>query len=527
MTNTHLSHRHFVAFPLFLALLGISFMTFSGSSSSLRASIASGQEVMQLSDGAQVLLGEDSVLDTATPAPFLRRGSALVRSESIVQIRTEFCDVLALAGAFHIVAGETATTVSAITAPVLVFVSGHRAVVPVGTQMRIAGLLPGLETGFVAWGSARVTTPLPGHFLREQLLALRQFPEGEDMLPAAQNLLPAEESSSVLALPAAQERAREEWRLAVLGALRSGIERKDDDRIRTILDHLAFSPALSDARSLPVLVTLAGSAADDAGGLRPLLLKFLADRHDLWLLAALHPSLNTGAWTAGIPSLSNEERALLSFSLPAADRSPDGFSPVVMRWWEQSVSAFMAEQEDPLSLIEPLLTFLLPVVEQDSSDGYPERAQELVRSLQSFAEPVFDRLAPELRASLANAAKRTNGEMDLFSSSVSSSATADSAPASSITPSAEPPVDPNERVAIVTSALEQGGALFSLQTKIEPKQDGQSVAVEDILFSSPAGDLPYAFAVDVRTMQVSSIVRSGKLLPYPMALSAFLTWARQ
>jgi len=88
-------------------------------------------------------------------------------------------------------------------------------------------------------------------------------------------------------------------------------------------------------------------------------------------------------------------------------------------------------------------------------------------------------------------------------------------------------MDPNERVSIVTAALEQAGALFSLQTKIEPKEDGQSVQVRDILFSSSKGDLLYMFDVDIRSLQVSSIVQNGKLLPYPMAMDAFLQWVRE
>lgn len=532
MTNLPLRHRHFVAFPLFLALLGISFVSLSGPSFSLRASVASGQKVMNLSDGAQVLLGEDSVLDTLSSAPFLRHGSALVRSESIVQVRTPSCDILAVAGGFHVVAGDTSTTISAITAPVLVFVSGQKAVVPVGKQMRVAGPLIGLEAGFAAWRSSRVTAPLPEHFMREQVFALQQFPSVADFLPAAESLFPSEESHSALELPAAQERAKEAWRLQVLGSLRWHIEQQDEAGARALLGRPAYQSALTDARSLSVLVTLAGQAADGAAGLRPLLLRFLADRHDLWLLTAIHPIYHTGAWTAGVPALTQEELALLAFDLPAVDRAPQGFSPVVVRWWEQTVSGFIAEQKEPALLVEPLLKSLLPVVEQDVSDGYPERAQTLTHSLVVFAEPVLDRLPAALKISLKNVQQRTEVHADFFASpldsargdtAVSSASSASSA--SSV--SSLPPMDPNERVSIVTSALEQGDALFSLQTKVEPKSDGQSVQVRDILFSSSKGDLPYMFDVDARSLQVSSIVQNGKLLPYPMEMDAFLKWVRE
>ena len=535
----HKRHRHFVAFPLFLALLGIIFVPFTGPSSSLRASVSSEQEVMSLPDGTQVLLGDESVLDTLSAAAFLRQGSALVRSENIAQIRTSSCDILALAGAFHLIAGETSTTVSAMTAPVLVSVSGRRAVVPVGMQMRIAGPLTGIEAGFAAWRSARSLAPLPEHFIRDQVFALQQFPSVVDVLPVAQSLFPSEESHSALELPAAQARAKEAWRLQVLGSLRWHIEQQDDAGVRALLDRSAYHAAFADARSLPALVTLAGRTADGAAGLRSLLLRFLADRHDVWLLAALHPSFHTGAWTAGVPALTQEELTLLAFGLPKVDRAPQGFSPVVVRWWEQTVHAFIAEQKEPSALVEPLLLDLLPVIEQDVQDGYPERAQTLARALTHFADPL-DRLSPVLRSSLAEAGRLTEGAVDLFASpldsapfdsaqgrrgdtAVSSASSASSA--SSV--SSVAPMDPNERVSIVTSVLEQAGALFSLQTKIEPKEDGQSVTVRDILFSSSKGDLPYMFDVNARSLAVSSIVQNGKFLPYPMKMDAFLTWVRE
>ena len=524
-------HRHFVALPLFLAVLGFSLVPLSGTTSSLTAAVRSAHGMITLSDGTQILPSEDSVLEEGVAAPFLYRGSALIRSESIVQVRTSRCDVLAMAGAFHLITGEEETTVSALTAPVIVSVSGQRALIPVGMQMRIAGPFNGLSEGFAAWMGSRGTMRLPEHFFREQLAALRAFPVAHDALPARREDLPPRVPASALALPMAQERSAEAWREDVLGALRFRIEAQDDDAARLMLKDEAFHPAFADARSLSALVVLAGRVTDGSAGLRPLLLPFLSDRHDLWLLAAMHPTLHTGAWTAGIPSLTDEENALLSFGLPVADRAPQGFSPIVTRWWGDAVLAFIARQRDPLSLIEPLLTHLLPVVQRDVEDGYPERAQTLARALQSFAEPVSGRLSAVLALALEKTERNTAASVDLFAPPASSSASSalhSSKSDGGSSSSSLPPLDPHERIAVVTAALEQGGALFSLQTKIEPKDDGESVAVRDILFSSvKEGDLPYAFNVNVRTMQVSSIVRDRKSLPYPMALEAFLRWVRE
>ena len=521
-------HRHLVAFPIFVAVLSLSLLPTVRFSSSLTASVTDAQEVISLEGGAQVLPGEGSALDTSAGVPFLRNGQLLMHSEGIVQLRTAHGYVLGVAGAFHVVADETSATVSAITAPVLVSVAGRRALVTPGMQLRLQGPLTGPEAGFASWREVRVTDPLPEHFLRDQLLALKHFGPAHDVLPLAEAVPADEPVMAALNLPAAQERAKEEWRLQVLGALRLHIEQGNEAEARAMLSRPAFRMALTDPRSLSPLVVLAARAPDGAAGLRPLLLGFLFDRHDLWLLAALHPVFHTGAWSAGVPALAAEESALLAFGLPEADRASQGFSPVVTRWWAESVTAFIADQQqDPLPLIEPLLTALLPVVERSMEEGYPERAQTLARSLQSFAEPVASRLSATLTLALTKAQRLTEVQANLFASSATSASSVSSQGSSVPSQPVLTPINPEERVMIVTAALEQAGALFSLQTTIEPKEDGQAVTVRDILFASPKGDLSYMFDVDVPTLQVSSIVQEGKLLPYPMSLDAFLQWVRQ
>ncbi len=532
-------HRHLVALPIFLAVLGLSMAPAFWRTSSLTASALERNDVITLADGAQVLLGEGGEIDTSGPAPILQRGSALIRSEGIVQIRTSVCDILAVAGAFHVIAGEDSVTVSAMTAPVLLSTAGHRAIVPPGRQMRVAGPLTGIEAGVASWQSARTTESLPEHFFKRQLVALQEFASTSGNLPAAQSLIPSDEPAiPTMQLSAAQERSREAWRLEVLGALRWHIEHHDDDGARAILTRPAFRRALTDARSLPSLVILAARSADGAAGLRPLLLHFLADRHDLWLLAALHPTFHTGAWASGMPELTQEEQVLLAFGLPQVDHASQGFSPVVTRWWEKAVSEFITQQHDPLSLVEPLLTALLPVVEQNIADNYPERAQTLAHALALFAEPVQDQLSLERKAALIDMQGRTNPHVELFPSSSESSSlarrslgedgsAASDSSVSSAASSSLPPIDPQERVRTVEFALEQAGALFSLQTTLEPLEDGQSIHVRDILFSSPKGDILYAFDVNVRTNEASSIVQDGTIMPYPMSLDAFLQWVRQ
>lgn len=525
-TAQRLRHRHFVALPLFAALLVLPLFPLA-QHPSLAASVASADGIRTLADGAQVRPADDAVIETNGSAPFLRKGSALFTSETILQVRTAACDILAMDGAFHVIAGDASATVSAITAPVLVAVGTERAIVPAGMQLRVSGPLTGLSAGFAAWRQARVAAALPAHFLRDQIVALQDFAEGTAVLPAPVQALPPREAVSDLQFPAAQERNKEAWRQSVLGALRFRIEAQDAAGARSILDDAAYQPALRDPRSLATLVALAGRTQDGAASLRPALLAALSDRHDVWVLAAVHPSLYTGAWAAVAPALRPEERALLAFALPEADRAPEGFSLAVLRLWERNVAAFIAEQPEPLSLVEPLLSSLLPVAQQYAAWGYPERAKALASSLLVFAKPVQSRVGQELQSALKEVENLARPSIDLFAPPASSVSSAASSLAASSSASSVAAIPEAQRVAIVTNALERGGALFSLQTVIEPKADGVSVRVRDILFSSASGDIPFTFDVHAGTLQVSAIVRSGTLLPYPLAMDAFLAWVRE
>lgn len=524
-------HRHFVILPVFLGLLGLSLLSAFFGTSALTASVTQNRDIVSLSGGMQLIAGEGSAVDTSGAVPTIREGSVLVRSAGIAQVHTALCDVLGLASTFHVVAGHDTVTVSAITTPVLVSVEGRRALVPTGMQLQVTGDLPGIALGYVAWRSKRVAAPLPEHFLRDQLLAFRDVPEAESALPPSVAKFPPDDPTlPSVQFPATQERAREEWRTEVLGVLRSRIDQDDASGARAMLEHPAFRPAFADAQSLSTLVTLAGRAPEGAAGLKPLLLAFLSDRHDLWLLAAVHPAFSAAAWSMGIPALSPEEGALLAFGLPEADRRSEGLSPVVVQWWEDFVTARIAGEQDPRSLVEPLLTAELPLIEEHQKSGAPERAQVLAHALLAFAEPVVTALPKILQKSLAAAEALTDQTFTVFpasNSSFSVSSVAAKESSSSSSAAALRPIAAEERVAAIEQALSEAGALFTIQAKITSLDDGQSVHVSGILFSSSQVDRAYEFDVDVGDNQVSHIVQDGKEMPYPMALEAFLEWVRK
>jgi hypothetical protein len=309
------------------------------------------------------------------------------------------------------------------------------------------------------------------------------------------------------------------------------VEQGVEEGAQQVLRHPSYEAALADPQSLSVLVALAARADADSS-LRPLLLKFLLPRHDLWLLAALHPKLQSGAWTITIPALTPEERAILAFGLPASDREPEGFSPIVLQWWAEDIERLIGEQREPAAFVSTLLQVHLPLVEEYQALGYPERAQILAQSLASFAEPVRSSLTPDLQKSLGEMQAIAAPRFILMDSPMSSSSAAASPPAPLPSVPLSPPgegrsVSLEERVGIVEAMLEQAGALFTTQAKFDPLDDGRSVHVSGILFASSRGDRSYEFDVDTVANEVSSIVQDGKTMPYPMGFDAFLEWVRK
>lgn len=514
-------HRHFVVFPLFFLIAVISVSpVFSGRS--VRASLDASGSVEDLGGGLQAQMTDGAILRRAA-VPAIEQGSGLFRAEGIAQVRVREGTVLALHGAFHIVTDGRDVTVSALTAPVFVLVSGTPVLVPPGMQYRVPSAAPpAAGEDIAAWVAARETMALPAHFLREQILALRDFPQPEWMPQAS--FLPAEASALSGYFPAARERKTEERRLLILGALRSAVESADAEAMRAVLAP-AHSAALSDPLSLPTVVALA--ARDGVPSMvRAALLRHLSPRRDLWLLAALHPVLRDGAWTMATPSLSDEERLILAFGLPLCDRQAEGISPVVRGWWARDVERMIADSPRPLPLVSALLEEHLPIVEEYVRLQYPERARALARALAGFAGPVRRHLPADIDRGL-------NGVLSIVDSSfrpdLAQEVRRDTSAQTAAHPVPEtPPVPAEERIARVRSALEQAGALFSLRTKLQLLGDGRSVRAEAVFFASAsAGDRECTFDVDIGAGEVSSIMVSGKRMPNAMPLQAFLEWVRQ
>lgn len=159
-------HRHLVVGPLFLTVLGSSF-----------------------------LLARRNVLPPPQQPAFqehvLQEGSKLVQGEGIVGLRTGFFDVRGLSGAFTASVSGKNLSIAALTTPVIVREGEGTIVIPAGMQWRTENAH--LPADWRTWHDDLL--PVPRHFLREQLASLKQ-PPGSSASPQHANALRAQIASN-------------------------------------------------------------------------------------------------------------------------------------------------------------------------------------------------------------------------------------------------------------------------------------------------------------------------------------------
>ena len=516
--------------PVFGGVLALLLLIGSGVHSSLTASLTGTSDthggVMTLSQGTQVIRGDEGQVEAALP-PVLVRGSALFVHPGIFQVSAGSFLLNGLAGAFHVVMNGDAVTVSAITTPVLVEQNGLKVMVPVGYQWRGAGNLPELQSGIYDWATARKIDPLPQYFLREQLLALNGLPQSDNLLPPAVHDVTYDEESLRLLLPKARAREHALLRDHVLGELRYKLEKEDRMGAQTLLKDSRFAVFFDEADSLPSLAILAARHCGEAPDVCTDLLTRLSVRTDLWLLSAYHSGLRSKVWAQDGPTLSQEERFLLVFTLPASDSLAESLSSVVLTWWAQQATSLVSGSDARTDLVTELLLTHFPVVRRFAEGGYPERAAEIVQGLQVIAEPVKSVLSADILKGLRDAKTQVEHSVELSSLEESSAVSSEAGEKSSIISSTGKKasgIDHVDRVA--TTMLEEAGALFTTQTRIVPTDD-QRAHVEGILFGAADGDHTYVFDFNVVEENISGIARDGKEMPYALTFRKFLEWARK
>lgn len=186
-------HRLFIAFPMFLVLLGMSVM--SGLQAQVAApadpvdgtvlTIEKRPETLILANAiaARLLPGTIIVRDDA--APILSEGEGVFAAADCFSVSLGTFTAQGCGGAMHIKRQGADISVSALTTPVLIHSSGGTALIPVHRVWSAPATLHTVEQGMQRWLTERATADMTVDALRIQL------PAAEELLSDVPTIDPA------------------------------------------------------------------------------------------------------------------------------------------------------------------------------------------------------------------------------------------------------------------------------------------------------------------------------------------------
>lgn len=165
-------HRHLVAFPLFVAMVGLSLIPFEPRTTTAQQVVGIDTHFTLEGDVSGMLYG--GVVSSQSDAVFLR-GEATIASKGSTTINTNMAQLTLISGAAYVSAQDTALTVAALTAPVVVFIGDMRMVVPTGMQWSLTDDgMASMTDGFQKWVAARTPLLLPQNFIERKRADLLQ-----------------------------------------------------------------------------------------------------------------------------------------------------------------------------------------------------------------------------------------------------------------------------------------------------------------------------------------------------------------
>lgn len=530
------SHRHFVAIPLGIALSILSLLV--AGSGMQRAALFLAQpvalgagETLALTDTVRVAAEEEgALLRPAEDRVLLDHGAVLVAAHGIARLGVGRFTVLGLGGAFFLSQTDSATSVAALTVPVLVAdPSGGRLIVPAGFQWTSEGpapLPPADESVGRLHGDLQ---RIPLAFLSQRLQVLAALPP--PILPSAVASEP-QLHAIPWQLPQAAERRTAEQEDAFLGYLRSLIEHGDAVTLSTFLSRPEMSAFLGHSdRAQEGIVALLEMNPSRQSVQMAALQTILSDA-DLLLLASFHPLLQEAAWR--MPPAEDapaDADTLRLFTLPLADAGQDAFSDRVTRRWEMLGEDVLRRASDPVADCELLLRDGRAALERFAAWNFPERLVRYADLTLKLTEPYARRLSPQAfadrqwmadRAAMA----RMEGTEEQVQPQPQPQEEGSAANAASSSSADSRTFSPDAIRAQVYELLRQAGALFTVNTTITGQASGVA-DVKGIVFSSPSADAFLDFSLDTVTSRVSRIMKDGKPQPYALPWENFVDWAKK
>lgn len=506
------SHRHYVAAPLFAAVLLLS----TGGAYLHSASTASVMDTsamvivpgpFSLPSGEYGVAGEKTVAALVDGSIELQNGSLILASTNLAKVTAHGWAMAVFGGAVWVDAGASSTTLVALSAPVLIRHANETFLLPMGYQVVLS------EQADIA--SLR-PQKAPAGFLREHLLNLSEIAQPAPDLPAANpESVEAFASRPLSLLPGAGRRDLETWANTAVARLRFIVETNPADPAEFMQDALWNDLAMSSAGREASIQLLGLAARSPSFVMR--ILPMTRD-HDLSLLGFFHPDLRTAAWVTMDPAaMETQDLRFAVENLPKGDGGQGELSPILIDRWEIAAAELLASNREAAPVAESLVSSTVPWIRRLEQE-YPERFERYADALRTVLEPVQDQMLPETQETLASLEQP---QLPVFETQEPVAQKSQPSSASSSSPVAHP-----EALLSQTRTLLSGiGAVYSTVTTLSAREDG-TVLVEGILFSSRDGEHVYSFVLNPAAQTLTQILRDGKKLPFDSGLEGFGGWVR-
>jgi hypothetical protein len=525
-TNT-LRHRHFVALPAFLLLVSMSFADSDGDVSRVISSVTSSFSSTEDSTFPAGTYGEviegDLLVDNGL---VLTSGIVRLGSQSQMTLSIDSLTLTVFDGGLYAAKTNDSVTIAAITSPVFVTHGDQRVIIPVGMQWNFSGdSIDPLTAGFKDWMHARKLSPLPSHFLEEQIIALHLAEQrAVEDVPALRSYLPVDALSvDTLLLPVSLASEQDERADHVLGVVRKAIEDNNTVYLAELSQNEEVSLAIKSLRGRRMLGVLL-SQRDLSTAMRMEVLLRIADTESLWSVTSFHPEYRDVAWSLIGPDVSIESQLARAFLFPFSLFSAEEVSDFVLDRYRMTILGMVQSVGDSSLFVDNILDAHLTLIDRLETKGYPRRAAHmsdtlvaLIDSMESQTEAMTNALE---YLSLSSAIDLTPlPEKRVLEVEVKKTPEPEPEPVAS-----EVVYGPLEVEAMAQVLLQDSGALFTTQTGIAAYADNKA-RVSGIYFSAPTEDRKVAFTLDVYTKIVSEIEINGQSdFPYEPSFAGFVEW---
>ncbi len=539
-------HRHFLAFPVFIVLLGGALLmgalrlqadVFVDSAdvhvTQIRAT--GGDRAFSFPDGLYGSVREDGVLLRDDSGLSLQDGVMIAASQGVIPVQVDKVRLLGFHGGMLVTKNGQKFSVMTLTAPVLLSRGDFRMIIPQGMQVdwTSSDEIPStFQMEHLLDAKRRIHSPLRA-VLEAERDRLAALPQGSLPLFPPSSALPS--ISQLLMLPGSSQRMDRETDRSQLAALQVALIAGDksanqilaEDRMRLQLS----SPHLPDA-VLPILLANAERIPSAAHKLMGYL-----QNPDLWLLLSFHDQYRRAAWAdAGpitMPLIPRQQRWM---ELPLCDNGQPIPARMIEQWGSE-VATYVQSLPEPHEFVLSLLRLLRDERAFVEEQGYPERLRRYAKAIQTIVGPVAPGLTAEGQSLYAQwlgiddippyADPPPPPDADFPEFSSSSLPSQPSSPSDSISSSSKPVLlfDSPATEAHARQMLLDAGAVITLTTDVHAEAPTR-VRVTNLLVASDAGDSPFDIVFNPESRQVTDIHRAGQLLPYPLELGAFVEWAK-